>query len=83
VKSFVLLDLASQAVEVGRYTEGWAPADILAWMRCYGTVIDWSWKEPDFYVFYAPTGLYTGFHLSGEEFTIFGFGKTQVIRRRS
>jgi hypothetical protein len=42
-KPFVLLDLASQAEAVMRFTQEWVTADILAWMRCYGTVIE----EPD------------------------------------
>src|SRR5262245_57889278 len=80
-KPFVLLDLASQADAVAQYIQGWETADILAWMRCYGTVLDWSWKDPDYYVFCAPTGLYTGFRLTDDEFVIFGDHTTRALRR--
>jgi hypothetical protein len=64
---FILVDLQSQRAAVAEYVRGWDMAQVLAWMRQYGEVI-----EPDqsnhteIYCFKSASGQSGYFHLTQE-----------------
>jgi hypothetical protein len=72
---FTVIDLASQARAVARYTRGWKRDDLLSWLRQFGELekVEVSPGGHDQYHFRSPAGLWVTFRYTDEgEFFIFG-----------
>jgi hypothetical protein len=74
MSTFRIVDLASQADEIRRYTLGWTTQEMLAWFQQYGEVIKLASPYDDaLYTFRSPAGLLTAFRLTESgDFIIFG-----------
>ena len=81
---FHVVDLASQAHAVARYTAGWPRERVLAWLGQFGQVAKPFELNDDLYTFLPPCGLLTGFILQENgEFYIIGDHTTHRITQGS
>lgn len=63
----MVVDLISQAETVERYTEGWSPEAVIAWLRQHGHVVRVSAEHaPAAYIFESPFGLQAAFWFDPE-----------------
>ena len=77
---FHVVELASQAHAVARYTRSWPRERALAWLSQYGQVTKFYENNDDLYTFRSPCGLWTGFILrEAGEFYLIGDHTTYRI----
>lgn len=61
-QGFIVVDLISQVEAVGRYTDGWPPEAIIAWLCQHGRVASVPMKHaPAVYIFESPLGSQAAF----------------------
>lgn len=68
-----MVDLFSQGRAVQRHVQGWPKADVLAWLRHWGTIDSWQYVgQTETHAFRAWCGTLTLFLLEDGQFTFLG-----------
>ena len=72
-QNFVLLDLFSQARAVQRHVRDWSRAEVLTWLRRWGTLYSWQPSGfPETHAFHSWCGMGANFTLENGTFTFLG-----------
>jgi hypothetical protein len=78
MNQFRVIDLYSQADAVRAHVDGWAPEEVLTWLRQFGRVDlvgRWNSTGPALYVFQSPAGPAVGFAFRDADGSLWIVGK--------